>query len=79
MFVPVPRTLCSVKSFSDVACWSAAKEGQVHSNKFQHSLSLCEECQSCLCMICASAIANSTKKRKEIEYIFYCNMTSVLI
>lgn len=59
IFVLVPRTLCSVKSLSDVACWPAAKEGQVHSNKFQRRLWLGEECHSCLCMIAACAMENS--------------------
>lgn len=44
IFVPVPGTLCSVKSFCDVEHWPEAKLGQVHSNKFQCRLSLCEQC-----------------------------------
>lgn len=65
IFVSLPRTLCSVKSFSDVARWSAAKEGQVHSNKFQRRLSLSEECQLFLCMICISVMVNSASRNDE--------------
>lgn len=56
IFVPVPGTLCSVKSFSDVEHWPEAKLGQVHSNKFQRRLSLRERCQSCLRMIGGSVV-----------------------
>ena len=34
-FVLVPRTQCSVKSFSDEDYWLAANQGQVHSDKLQ--------------------------------------------
>lgn len=54
IFVPVPGTLCSVKSFSDVEHWPEAKLGQVHSNKFQRRLH--EQCQSCLHMIGGSLV-----------------------
>lgn len=52
--MPVPGTLCSVKSFSDVEHWPEAKLGQVHSNKFQRRLH--EQCQSCLHMIGGSLV-----------------------
>lgn len=53
----MPRTLCSVKSFSDVEYWPEAKLGQVHSNKFQRRLALGEECQSCLQMMGCSVVS----------------------